>query len=80
MQTLSIISFVTNKLDELTEVLRKILESQSNRTKIENTIDKINNDIEKINKQIRMLYQDKLNNIIEEQDYIFFSENLEKKN
>ena len=58
------------------EVLRKILESQSNRTKIENTIDKINNDIEKINKQIRMLYQDKLNNIIEEQDYIFFSGNL----
>ncbi len=58
------------------EVLRKILESQSNKGNILKKIEKLNKDLEKVNKKITTLYNDKLNGLLEEQDFKLFSESL----
>lgn len=58
------------------DALQKILESQSNKGNIIKKIEKLNKDLEKVNKKISTLYNDKLNGILEEQDFKLFSENL----
>jgi len=58
------------------EALQKILESQSNKGNILKKIEKLNKDLEKVNKKITTLYNDKLNGLLEEQDFKLFSENL----
>lgn len=58
------------------EALRKILESQSNKGSILKKIEKLNKDLEKVNKKIGTLYNDKLNGLLEEQDFKLFSEGL----
>ncbi len=58
------------------DALQKILESQSNKGNIIKKIEKLNKDLEKVNKKISTLYNDKLNGLLEEQDFKLFSENL----
>ena len=58
------------------EALRKIVESQSNKGSILKKIEKLNKDLEKVNKKITTLYNDKLNGLLEEQDFKLFSESL----
>ncbi len=58
------------------DALQKILESQSNKGNILRKIEKLNKDLEKVNKKVTTLYNDKLNGLLEEQDFKLFSENL----
>lgn len=58
------------------EALRKLLESQSNKGNIIKKIEKLNQDLEKVNKKISTLYNDKLNGLLEEQDFKMFSDGL----
>lgn len=56
--------------------LEKILQNQGNRGNIIKKIEKLNEELNVTNRKIRMLYNDKLNGLLEEQDYLLFSENL----
>lgn len=58
------------------EALQKIIESQSNKGSLIKKVEKLNKDLEKVNKKITTLYNDKLNGLLEEQDFRFFSKNL----
>ena len=58
------------------EALKKILETQSNKGNIINKVEKLNQDLEKVNKKISTLYNDKLNGLLEEQDFKVFSAGL----
>lgn len=58
------------------EALKKLLESQESRYTIDNKIKKLNSDLENINKKINMAYSDRLNGILEEQDFKLFSVGL----
>lgn len=58
------------------DALKKILESQSNKGSILKKIEKLNKDLEKVNKKISTLYNDKLNGLLEEQDFKLFSDGL----
>ena len=56
--------------------LEKILHNQGNRGNVVNKIESLNEELDATNRKIRMLYNDKLNGLLEEQDYVLFSENL----
>lgn len=58
------------------EVLRRILDLQSNKGSILKRQEKLDRDLKRINKKIGTLYNDKLNGLLEEQDFKLFSENL----
>ena len=58
------------------DALQKILKLQSNKGDIVRKLNKLNNDLEKLNKKISILYNDKLNGLLQEQDFKLFSENL----
>ena len=58
------------------EALKKILETQSNKGNIINKVEKLNQDLGKVNKKISTLYNDKLNGLLEEQDFKVFSAGL----
>lgn len=58
------------------EALEKLLESQSNKGNIIRKMEKLNSDLSKVNKKISRLYKDKLNGLLEEQDFKLFSEGL----
>ena len=58
------------------DALRKILESQSNKGSILKKIEKLEKDLESVNKKIATLYNDKLNGLLEEQDFRLFSDGL----
>jgi len=58
------------------DALKKLLETQSNKGNIISKIEKLNNDLSNVNKKITTLYNDKLNGLLEEQDFRLFSEGL----
>ncbi len=58
------------------EVLDKALESQGNKASIEKKIENLESELAKIAKKIEILYTDKLNGLLEEQDYQTFYESL----
>jgi len=58
------------------EVLDKALESQGNKASIEKKIENLESELAKIAKKIEILYADKLNGLLEEQDYQTFYESL----
>lgn len=58
------------------EALRRILDLQSNKGSILKRQEKLDRDLKRINKKIGTLYNDKLNELLEEQDFKLFSENL----
>lgn len=58
------------------DALKKILELQGNKGSIIKKKEKLKDDLEKVNKKINTLYNDKLNGLIEEQDFKFFSDSL----
>ena len=58
------------------EALRRILDLQSNKGSILKRQEKLDRDLKRINKKIVTLYNDKLNGLLEEQDFKLFSENL----
>lgn len=61
------------------DAIRKILDAQSNKGNLTKKIEKLDKDLESINKKITTLYNDKLNGLIEEQDFKLFSEGLIKE-
>lgn len=58
------------------DALKKILELQSNKGSILKKIEKLNTDLEKVNKKISILYNDRLNGLLEEEDFKLFSDGL----
>ena len=56
--------------------MRRILDLQSNKGSILKRQEKLDRDLKRINKKIVTLYNDKLNGLLEEQDFKLFSENL----
>jgi len=68
--------YINSKAFKDEDVLNKILAAQSNKGNIVNKIAKLEKDLENVNKKIATLYNDKLNGLIEEQDYKLFSEGL----
>lgn len=54
--------------------LKKLIDQSTNREKIEEKALQVEKQLENVNKKLNMLYADRLNGIIEEQDYILFSE------
>lgn len=61
------------------EALKKIIDSQENKSKFIQNFENIQKELECINKKISTLYSDKLNGLIEAQDYAIFSEGLLKE-
>ncbi len=61
------------------ELLENLIRSQSNKGKLEEKLEQINSQLNSVNKKISTLYNDKLNGLIEEQDYSYFSENMIKE-
>ncbi len=61
------------------EALKKIIDSQENKSKFIQNYENIQKELECINKKISTLYSDKLNGLIEAQDYAIFSEGLLKE-
>lgn len=68
--------YINSKAFKDEDALRKILESQSNKGSILKKIEKLEKDLESVNKKIATLYNDKLNGLLEEQDFKLFSEGL----
>ncbi|CDE24384.1 putative uncharacterized protein [Clostridium sp. CAG:440] len=68
--------YINSKAFKDEEVLRKILDAQSNKGSIEKKKEKLEKDLENVNKKITTLYNDKLNGLLEEQDFKLFSEGL----
>ena len=61
------------------EALKKLIDSQENKSKFIQNYENIQKELECINKKISTLYSDKLNGLIEAQDYAIFSEGLLKE-
>ena len=61
------------------EALKKLVDSQENKSKFIQNFENIQKELECINKKISTLYSDKLNGLIEAQDYAIFSEGLLKE-
>ena len=61
------------------KLLKNLIKSQSNKGKLMEKLEQINVELNIINKKISILYNDKLNGLIEEQDYGVFSDNLIKE-
>lgn len=68
--------YINSKAFKDEDALRKILESQSNKGSILKKIEKLERDLESVNKKIATLYNDKLNDLLEEQDFRLFSDGL----
>lgn len=68
--------YINSKAFKDEEVLKKILDAQSNKGSILKKIEKLEKDLENVNKKIATLYNDKLNGLLEEQDFKLFSEGL----
>lgn len=68
--------YINSKAFKDEDALRKILESQSNKGSILKKIEKLEKDLESVNKKIATLYNDKLNGLLEEQDFRLFSDGL----
>jgi len=61
------------------EAMERLLKNQKGREDIETKLVKIRKELEGINNKLQMLYKDRLNKIIEEEDYILFSEGLKSQ-
>ena len=68
--------YINSKAFKDEEVLKKILDAQSNKGSILKKIEKLEKDLENVNKKIATLYNDKLNGLLEEHDFKLFSEGL----
>ena len=68
--------YINSKAFKDQDVLQKILESQSNKGSIIKKIEKLEKDLENVNKKITTLYNDKLNELLEEQDFKLFFDGL----
>lgn len=68
--------YINSKAFKNEDALKKILETQSNRGSIIKKVEKLEKDLENVNKKVKTLYNDKLNGILEEQDFKLFSEGL----
>lgn len=56
--------------------LMKFLETQSNKGNLNRKLEKLEEDLSNVNKKISTLYNDKLNGLLEEQDFKLFSQGL----
>lgn len=68
--------YLNSKVFNNEEALKKLIESQSNKGKILEKYDNISRELDSVNKKLKILYEDKLNGLIEAQDYSLFSEGL----
>ncbi len=68
--------YLNSKVFDNNKLLTKLIESQGNKGKIIQKMDSITKELESTNKKLNTLYSDKLNGLIEEQDYSLFSEGL----
>lgn len=71
--------YLTSNAFSNEELLENLIKSQSNKGKLTEKLEQINNQLNNVNKKIATLYNDKLNGLIEEQDYSIFSDNLIKE-
>ena len=71
--------YITSNAFSNEELLENLIKSKSNKGRLIDKLGQINNQLNNINKKIATLYNDKLNELIEEQDYISFSENFLKE-
>ncbi len=68
--------YITSNAFSNEELLENLIKSKSNKGKLEEKLKQINDQLSNTNKKISTLYNDKLNGLIEEQDFIAFSENM----
>lgn len=68
--------YINSKAFKDEYALKKILEVQGNKCNILRKIEKLEKDLENVNKKIATLYNDKLNGLLEEQDFKLFSDSL----
>lgn len=68
--------FLTSNAFNDKKLLENLIRSQSNKGKLEEKLEQINTQLNITNKKISTLYNDKLSGLIEEQDYISFSQNM----
>ncbi|MBQ2937885.1 MAG: recombinase family protein [Clostridia bacterium] len=71
--------YITSNVFNNKHLLENLIKSQNNKGKLEEKIEQINTQLNILNKKISTLYNDKLGGLIEEQDYICFSENMIKE-
>ena len=58
------------------EALKKLIESQSNKGRLIEKNESISKELDSVNRKLKTLYEDKLNGLIEAQDYSLFAEGL----
>lgn len=61
------------------EALKTLLKNQKGKDEIDAKMQKIQSELKTINSKIQMLYNDRLNKIIEESDYLLFSEGFKNQ-
>ena len=61
------------------EIIEKMINTQKGMEELLQKKNKVKSDIEELDKKIKMLYSDRLNGLLQEQDYTFFSEDLQKQ-
>lgn len=61
------------------EALRTLINQQNGKEEIDNKLKKVEKELEIINKKIQLLYQDRLNGIIQDNDFALFSEGLQSE-
>ncbi len=68
--------YLNSKVFDNNKALEKLIETQSNKGKIIEKLDNITKELQNVNKKLNTLYTDKLDGLIETQDYSLFSEGL----
>ena len=68
--------FLNSEVFDNEKAVKKLIQAKSNKGKIAEKLDSVTKELESTNKKLNTLYSDKLNGIIEEQDYSLFSEGL----
>lgn len=61
------------------KLLDKLINTKSNKGKLEEKLMLVNNQLKTVNKKLTTLYNDKLNELIEDEDYSLFSEGLKNE-
>lgn len=68
--------YINSKAFKDEATLIRLIETQSNKGNITKKLEKLNTDLGIVNKKISTLYNDKLNGLLEEQDFKLFSQGL----
>lgn len=75
----TLIEYLNSNAFDNEQAFKTLINSQNGKEELDNKMNKVNKEITVINEKIQMIYNDRLNKLIEESDYILFSNGLKKQ-